>query len=626
MNAAGMELRQLGYFAVACQNPNLVAAAAELGIAQSTLSAGLQALGDQFGVALFQHAGKRVYPQPAALWLFRNAVKLLHTESFARAYIQSGAETSIRRIAIDLNLSFAIGRLSKALGRCVELLHPLNPDIFFDYRFLFGSEDPAGEPGGVGALIAADPCGVIEIDMIDPGHAGSSDMIPLIDDPWVAVSLAKPVRQDEAAPLVMLRMSRDLQNSLMQAVELTGFAHQVQIVDEDPTKLPRLMIEQPQATFVMPRSMLSNRLGLIDVHVEPLRLGASRWIGARIRVDHPAARVFVDALRNILQSREQNVVFQPKLTLRQMRYFQLLHRSGGIAAAARAANVTQPAVTAQLRKLEQTLDTPLYRIAGGSLAINAAGERLRTVVDAIETGLKKIATGRDAAVAGHSQLVRIGMIPVADSGSAVAQAMASAIMELRRAWPGYTFRIVEARTKALHDLVSNGSVAFAVVETANAQATRISLGLYEPLALVANKALGLEDGGFVPFARLKDLPLVLGGASFGIRSLLDQAARATGIRLRPCIEVESFPLSLAMVQLDELCTVLPPQAVRDSAVREHVTVSRLVDPVVRQPLNVIFSGQRALSEVERDFITLLKRQLSVVMQANADNASERARH
>jgi hypothetical protein len=72
--------------------------------------------------------------------------------------------------------------------------------------------------------------------------------------------------------------------------------------------------------------------------------------------------------------------------------------------------------------------------------------------------------------------------------------------------------------------------------------------------------------------------------------------------------------------------VLPPQAVRDSALRERVTVSRLVDPVVRQPLNVIFSGQRALSDVERDFIALLKRQLSTVMQANADHVSEDARH
>ncbi|CAH1652374.1 MULTISPECIES: LysR family transcriptional regulator [unclassified Chelatococcus] len=625
MNTSGMELRQLGYFAVACQNPNLVAAAAELGIAQSTLSAGLQALGEQFGVALFQHAGKRVYPQPAALWLFRNAVTLLHAESFARAYIQSGAEGGIRRVAIDLNLSFAIGRLSKALGRCVELLHPLNPDVFFDYRFLFGPEGPASEPSGVGPLIAADPCGVIEIDMIDPSHSGSRDMIPLIDDPWVAVSLAKPLGEVESTPLVLLRMSRDLQNSLMQAAEAGGFAHRIQIVDEDPTRLPRLMIEQPQAAFVMPRSMLSNRLGLIDVHVEPLRLGASRWIGARIRVDHPAARVFVDALRNILQSREQNVVFQPKITLRQMRYFQLLHRSGGIAAAARAANVTQPAVTAQLRKLEQTLDTPLYRIAGGSLAINTAGERLRTVVDAIEVGLKKIATGRDAVVAGHSQLVRIGMIPVADSGSTVARAMAAAITSLRRAWPGYTFRIVEARTKTLHDLVSSGAVAFAVVETANAQATRVPLGLYEPLALIANKALGLEDGVAIPFSRLKDLPLVLGGASFGIRALLDQAARATGIRLRACIEVESFPLSLAMVEQDELCTVLPPQAVLDSALRERVTVSTLVDPVIRQPLNVIFSGQRALSDVERDFIALLKQQLSAVLQKNTEYGNEVAR-
>jgi LysR family transcriptional regulator, nitrogen assimilation regulatory protein len=80
-----MELRQLGYFVVACQNPNLIAAATELGIAQSTLSAGLQSLEDQIGLPLFRQVGKRIYPQPAAIWLFRHAVALLHTESFTRA-------------------------------------------------------------------------------------------------------------------------------------------------------------------------------------------------------------------------------------------------------------------------------------------------------------------------------------------------------------------------------------------------------------------------------------------------------------------------------------------------------------------------------------------------------------
>ena len=40
------------------------------------------------------------------------------------------------------------------------------------------------------------------------------------------------------------------------------------------------MMEQPQAVFMLLCSTLTNRLGLFDVHVEPLDGAAGAWIGA----------------------------------------------------------------------------------------------------------------------------------------------------------------------------------------------------------------------------------------------------------------------------------------------------------------------------------------------------------
>jgi DNA-binding transcriptional LysR family regulator len=610
--ADSMELRQLGYFVVACQSPNLIAAATELGIAQSTLSAGLQSLEDQIGLPLFRQTGKRIFPQPAAVWLFRHAVALLHIESFARAFMATPDGATPGRIAIDLHLSFAIGRLSKALGHAVEALRTDHPDLLFDYHFRLGPDDGTLEASPAGERIAPETRGVVEIDMIDPTRSGDDGMIPLVEDPWMMVSLTRPLVPPETLPLHHLRMADRLDRALTWAAEAGGFTHRLVRLGEDPTRLSRLMMEQPQAIFVLPRSMLANRLGLFDVHVEPLTGAAGAWIGARVRQPHPAVDALIATLRVALADKECNVVFRPHLTLRQLRYFQLLDKSGGISAAARAANVTQPAVTAQLRKLEQVLARPLYRIEGGGLAINAAGARLCGIVVGVDLRLKEIAEGRSAVAGARQDVLRVGIVPVADSGSMLADAVARVVAKLRRDVPGLMVQIVEAHTRLLHDLVQNGSVPLAIVETVNTQTARIPLGQFEPLAVVANVALGL-DGSPVPLARLKDLPLVLCSPSFGLRAQIDHAAHEAGVRLKPCAEVDSLTLTLAMVQQDALCTVLPPRAARVAPLRDTLTVSTLIEPTIRQSLNAIFSARHELSAVERAFVTELKAQLREVL-------------
>lgn len=603
-----MELRQLGYFAVACQNPNLIAAATELGIAQSTLSAGLQSLEDQIGLPLFRQTGKRIFPQPGAVWLFRHAVALLHAESFARGFMAQPETATPGRVAIDLNLSFAIGRLSKALGRAVESLRGDFPAILFDYHFRLGPDDGSVEASASGRLIAPERVGAVEIDMIDPTRPGDAAMVPLVEDPWMMVSLTRPTAPPDSWPLHHLRMADRLDSALTWAAETGGFAHRLVRLNDDPTRLARLMLERPQAVFVLPRAMLANRLGLFDVHLEPLTAAPGAWIGARVLEPHAAVDALIATLRGALADAERNVVFQPQLTLRQLRYFQLLDRTGGISAAARAAHVTQPAVTAQLRKLEQGLAQPLYRVDGGSLAINAAGARLRGIVAGVDLRLQEIAEGRSAVAEAQPNVLRVGVVPIVDSASVLAGAVARVVARLRQAWPGLNVQIVEAHTRQLHDLVQNGSVPLAIVETVNAQTARIPLGQFEPLAVVANVALGL-DGAPVPLARLKDLPLVLCGPTFGIRAQLDQAAHKAGVRLKPLAEVDSLPLTLAMVQHDALCTVLPPRAARAAPLRDTLTVSTLIEPTIRQSLNAIFSARHELTAIERAFVAEMKAHL-----------------
>ncbi|MGO8656336.1 LysR family transcriptional regulator, partial [Rhizobium ruizarguesonis] len=108
---------------------------------------------------------------------------------------------------------------------------------------------------------------------------------------------------------------------------------------EEPADLHRLLNEFPQMRFLMPRSMVADRLGLARLHLEPLDPPLSSTLGVRANgPDQEVVSALLCSLKKNLEATEANIVFRPQLTARQLHYFNLAHLSGGISAAARAAH------------------------------------------------------------------------------------------------------------------------------------------------------------------------------------------------------------------------------------------------------------------------------------------------
>lgn len=72
-----------------------------------------------------------------------------------------------------------------------------------------------------------------------------------------------------------------------------------------------------------------------------------------------------------------------RLTFRQFQVFQAVYRLRSYSKAADFIGLTQPAVSAQIKQLEQALDQPLFDYTGKTLHVTAAGESLSTAVERI---------------------------------------------------------------------------------------------------------------------------------------------------------------------------------------------------------------------------------------------------
>lgn len=72
-----------------------------------------------------------------------------------------------------------------------------------------------------------------------------------------------------------------------------------------------------------------------------------------------------------------------KLTFRQLQVFQAVHDQHSYSRAAEQLGLTQPAVSAQIRQLEQALGQPLFKYAGKTLHVLPAADALAASVRAI---------------------------------------------------------------------------------------------------------------------------------------------------------------------------------------------------------------------------------------------------
>ena len=115
-----VELRTLAYFVTACRSVSFALAADDLGIAVSTLSTTMKALERDLGLSLFRRINNSLYPTDAARALMRGADPLLMAELFARRWVAAPAKARLKRLTVEIGLSFTIGGISRALRQAVD--------------------------------------------------------------------------------------------------------------------------------------------------------------------------------------------------------------------------------------------------------------------------------------------------------------------------------------------------------------------------------------------------------------------------------------------------------------------------------------------------------------------------
>ena len=277
------------------------------------------------------------------------------------------------------------------------------------------------------------------------------------------------------------------------------------------------------------------------------------------------------------------------VTFRQLRYFDALVRHGHFGRAAEACSISQPALSMQIKEMEQALGGVLLERGGRQVALTSFGEELLQRVREI---LRSVDELGDFARASRDRLagrLRVGMIPT------IAPYLLPKVIEnLARQHPELDIHVRETLTPKLIKEVAEGRLDTAIVALPVSEPSLTEIALFRENFLLVRP--GEQKGTPVPSREmLREMKLLLLEEGHCFR---DQALSFCNMQASPPREVldaSSLSTLVQMVGAGIGVTLIPEMAVEVETRSASVSVARFKNPQPSRTIGMVWRKSSPLA-------------------------------
>lgn len=289
------------------------------------------------------------------------------------------------------------------------------------------------------------------------------------------------------------------------------------------------------------------------------------------------------------------------LKLDQLQTFAQVIALGSFSAAAERLQLSQPAVSLQVRELEKRLGVRLIERVGRRATPTAAGSELlghaRQIGEAVEAAL--------AGMAGHAS-GNLGRVRIGTGATACIYLLPPVLRDLRRRLPGLEITVRTGNTaEMLRALEENSLDVGLVTLPAAGRMFEVTPLLDDPFVAIAAADDGRLPETATP-AELAKLPLVLYEAGGHTRRIVDEWFAGAGIVPAPVMDLGSVEAIKELVGAGLGCAVLPEIAVRGGGKRSPI-VARPLAPKLHRKLALVLRRDKILTKGLRETLAALRR-------------------
>jgi LysR family hydrogen peroxide-inducible transcriptional activator len=278
------------------------------------------------------------------------------------------------------------------------------------------------------------------------------------------------------------------------------------------------------------------------------------------------------------------------LTFKQLRYFEALARHGHFGRAADACAISQPALSMQIKELEESLGTALFERSTRQVRLTGFGEDFALRVRDILRSVDELADLARASQDGLAGRLRIGVIP-----TVAPYLLPTIIGDLSCQYPGLDIRVRETVTpKLIHEL-ADGRLDTAIVALPVSEPAFTEVALFDEDFVLVRPAE--DEGKPVPDREmLREMRLLLLEEGHCFRDQALSFCNMQSARPRELLDGSSLSTLVQMVGAGIGVTLIPEMAVAVETRSASVSVARFEGPQPSRTIGMIWRNTNPLAQ------------------------------
>ncbi len=302
------------------------------------------------------------------------------------------------------------------------------------------------------------------------------------------------------------------------------------------------------------------------------------------------------------------------MKLRQLQYFFEVGELESVTKAAERLNIAQPAISRQLRSLEQDIGVRLFNREGRGIVLTNAGLVFR---DRVRTVLREL----DLAQIEMKALSRSpgGRIDVGLPYS-ISQALTRALVDrMHDEVPGVAMRVIDGWSGFIIEWLVRGRLDLGVIydHTLKSNVLRIEPLAEEEHYLVCARKDPLARREEITLAEVSRLPLVLPSREHGLRVAVEKFMSKIGCAPTIQTELESIVGLKQMTQQGKVYTILPRGEIEAELAASLVSRVRIIEPTIYRKLFIARSNQRPATAPMKAVLNVVKEETEKLIKAGA---------
>jgi len=303
------------------------------------------------------------------------------------------------------------------------------------------------------------------------------------------------------------------------------------------------------------------------------------------------------------------------MDLRALRYFVYIAAARSFSKAAVQLGVAQPALSRQIRKLEDELGIELIRRSGRQIELTDAGLLLQERAHSL---IRQVAQAADD-VRAHGSRVRgtvtLGVSPTISEavGPRIARACAALHPELQ-------LNFIEGFSAFIFKRLIDRELTLCLMHNPpRHQGIEIEPLLAEQMYLVGP---GAASAGYPPVKAgmtLANLPLILPNRTHGLRMMIERAVAASRTRFHVAIQVDGYSTTKAFVAAGLGYSILPLSSVRQEIKTGQVSAVLLSRPRLSWTVSLAYRKDQRTSRAVMALRDIIASEVETLTTARSRN-------